>query len=249
MSLTCHFFFPWLQVKESPSGLGQTINYKKSSPGFHFKPKLKDQGDKIIPQVKHFNTNEKQCILLLKYLMTVTSVPCWILAVGWVAQFIIAQPAGWLCYGRACGTASSNKDRYQTKLGTEEAGLERVYDLLDYRQTMHQTGIGVICAVGYLDFDSAHITASWISCGFLPWCTGKMKLFLLDKKERYFYCHIKIVEMYETLHLKWSGFQTKHVIQYSCIGATSWISSFKSSFWRYLLVLCFFEWNMLLDAI
>lgn len=41
-------------------------------------------------------------------------------------------------------------------------------DLLAYRQTMHQIGIGVICAVGYLDFDSARITASSINRGFLP---------------------------------------------------------------------------------
>lgn len=75
MSLTRHFFFPWLQVKESPSRRRWTINYKKSSPGFHFKPKLKDQVDKITPQVKHFNTNEeKQGILLLKHLMTETSI-------------------------------------------------------------------------------------------------------------------------------------------------------------------------------
>lgn len=39
--LTHNFFFPWLRVKDSPSDIWWTINYKKSSPGFHFKPKLK----------------------------------------------------------------------------------------------------------------------------------------------------------------------------------------------------------------
>lgn len=75
LSLTHHFFFPRLQVKESPSEPRWTINYKKSSPGLHFKPKLKDQVDKVIPQVKHLNTNEdKHGILLLRHLMTVTSI-------------------------------------------------------------------------------------------------------------------------------------------------------------------------------
>lgn len=61
--------------------------------------------------------------------------------------------------------------------------------------TCLSTGIGVICAVGRLDFDSAHLTASSINCGLLTWCTVKVKSFLFNKQERCFYCHVAIVEM------------------------------------------------------
>lgn len=89
-----------------------------------------------------------------------------------------------------------NEGSYQNKLVNGETGLHlnelmtclsmSIYDLLIY---------GVICAVGCLDFDSAHLTGSSTSCGLLTWCTVKIKSFLFNKQERCCYCHVAIIEM------------------------------------------------------
>lgn len=79
----------------------------------------------------------------------------------------------------------------QTGKWRNRTSLEWAYDLLIYDLLIY----GVICAVGCLDFESAHLTGSSTSCGLLTWCTVKIKSFLFNKQERCCYCHVAIIEM------------------------------------------------------
>lgn len=128
------------------------------------------------------------------------------------------QQAVWCCSARGltvvgpemCGSFLKWRQLSgQTANWRNRTPLEWAYDLLIFRQTNHWIGMGVICAGGQLDFDSAHLTASSLNRGLLPWRTGQITSFLFKKLERCFYCHMT-VEIEIFWQWRWNNSTVRH---------------------------------------